>query len=235
MQFEYGTKTIKFDVEYRNRKTLEIGIEPPEKIRVLAPNCALEEDILRIVKSKAKWITGKLFEFKDIEYRKVEKEYVNGESFMYLGRRYSLQIILKDEFVKSYAKLYRGKLYVETNTKDSSVIKKAIEKFYREKTLEKVLEKTEYYSRFFNLSPVSIKVKEQKKIWGSCSSAGDIFYNWRCSMAPSNVMDYIVVHEMCHMVNFNHSKEYWKLVETIMPDFRERKKWLRDNGVKMEL
>ncbi|MTI71433.1 MAG: M48 family metallopeptidase [Firmicutes bacterium] len=235
MKFQYGTKTIEFEVEYRDRKTLEIGIEPPDNIKVVAPKAATEEDILKVVKSKAKWIIQKLFEFKDVEYKKREKEYVNGESFMYLGRNYSLQIIINEKVNEAKAKLYQGKFYIETNTKEQCKLQQAMEEWYRQKTLEKVTDRINYYKPYFTVTPNSIKVKEQKKRWASCTSNNDLYFNWRCSMAPSNVLDYIVAHEMCHMKYLNHSREFWNLMERIMPDYKERKEWLKNYGIRMDL
>ncbi|WP_425448545.1 M48 family metallopeptidase [Dethiothermospora halolimnae] len=235
MKFQYGTNTIEFEVEYRDRKTLEIAIEPPDNIKVKAPKAATEADILMAVKSKAKWITKKLFEIKDVEYRRRKKEYVNGESFMYLGRDYSLQIIMNKDIKEPITKLYQGKFYIETNTNNQAKLRQSMERWYRKKTLEKVIEKIEYYKPYFNVKPNLVKVKEQKKRWASCSSKRNLNFNWRCSMAPSNVLDYIVVHEMCHMVHLNHSKNFWALVEEIMPDYRERKEWLRKYGIRMDL
>lgn len=235
MKIQYGSTTIEFEIEYRDRKTFEISIEPPDNIRVRAPKRVAEEEVLKIVKSKGKWITQKLFEFKDIEYRKVNKEYVNGESFMYLGRNYSLELIKNSEVKKPDVKLFQGKFYIETNTSNQDKLKLAMENWYRKKTLEKIIEKVDYYKFYINIEPRSIKVKEQKKRWGSCNSKGDLMFNWRVSMAPSCVLDYIVVHEMCHMVYFNHSKEFWKFVEKIIPDYNDRKEWLKINGIKMDL
>lgn len=235
MKFQYGTKTIEFEVEYRDRKTLEIGIEPPDNIKVKAPKIATEEYILRVVKSKAKWITQKLFEFKDVEYRRRKKEYVNGESFMYLGRNYALQIIMNKDIREPITRLYQGKFYIETNTKNQDKLRQSMERWYREKTLEKVIERIQYYKSYFDLTPNVVRVKEQKKRWASCSSKRNLNFNWRCSMAPSNVLDYIVVHEMCHMVHFNHSKAFWNLVGKIIPDYKERKEWLRHYGIRMDL
>ncbi|WP_245592121.1 M48 family metallopeptidase [Clostridiisalibacter paucivorans] len=235
MKFQYGTKTIEFEVEYRDRKTLEIGIEPPDNIKVKAPKIATEEYILRVVKSKAKWITRKLFEFKDVEYIRRKKEYVNGESFMYLGRNYALQIIMNKDIKESITRLYQGKFYIETNTKNQDKLRQSMERWYREKTLEKAIERIQYYKSYFDLTPNVVRVKEQKKRWASCSSKRNLNFNWRCSMAPSNVLDYIVVHEMCHMVHFNHSKAFWNLVGKIIPDYKERKEWLRHYGIRMDL
>lgn len=237
MEFQYGNKTISFNVEYRNRKTMKIAIVPPKNINVVAPNFATEEEVLKAVKSKAKWITKKLFELKDIEHTKREKEYVNGESLMYLGKNYSLKIVKNNEVLAPQLKLYRGKFYMETNTLEKDVLKKSMELWYREKTLEKVLEKIKYYEPYFrsNIKVNNVRVKEQKKRWASCTSNRDLLFNWRCSMAPSDVLDYIVVHEMCHMIHMNHSRQFWNEVENIMPAYKDRREWLKQYGIKMNL
>jgi predicted metal-dependent hydrolase len=235
LRFEYGTEVIEFTVEYRKRKTLEIGIEPPANITVVAPIGATEEEIIKVVRTKAKWITQKLFEFREVEYRKRNIEYVNGESFMYLGRNYSLQIMVDNTIKKPEAKLYQGKFNVKSNTKDQNKIKAAMEEWYRQKTLDKVLDRVEYYNPYFRVSPNTIKVKEQKKRWASCNSKRDLLFNWRCSMAPAFVLDYIVVHELCHMEHLNHSTEFWNMVKRIMPDYENRKEWLKNNGIKLDL
>ncbi|TET07215.1 MAG: M48 family peptidase [Candidatus Atribacteria bacterium] len=80
-----------------------------------------------------------------------------------------------------------------------------------------------------------VKIKEQKKRWGSCTAKGNIYFNWRTIMAPSNVIDYIVVHELCHLAYSNHSKKFWDKVESILPDYKERRKWLKKYGIRMDL
>lgn len=235
MKFEYGTQTIEFDVKYSKRKTIEIGVEPPEIITVISPEGTADDVILKHVKSKAKWIVQKLFEMNEIEYRRLEKEYVNGESFMYLGRNYSLQIVDDLSVKQPVTKLYQGKFYINTPTKDQSKLKKSMEQWYRQKTLEKVLERIDYYLKFFDQSPTSVKIKEQKKRWASCTVNRELYFNWRCTMAPAWVLDYIVVHELCHMVHMDHSKGFWSLVERIMPDYEKRREWLKNYGIKMDL
>lgn len=138
LSYEYGTETIEFDVEFRKRKTMSIEIEPPNKILVISPQGKSKDEILETVKTRSKWIVQKLFEIREIEYRKSEKEYVNGESFIYLGRYYSLQILLDEECDQPKAKLYRGRFYVTLKTKDEDLIKQALEKWYKGKAKFKV-------------------------------------------------------------------------------------------------
>lgn len=235
MKFKHEAQIIEFTVEYRKRKTLEIRIEPPDNISVIAPKRASEKDILRMVETKANWIVKKLSELKEIEKLKKNKEYVNGESFMYLGRNYSLEIIIDDTVSKPITKLYQGKFYITTNTRDQDKLKESMKIWYYDKSLEKILERVEHFQSYFSVKPNSIKVKEQKKRWGSCTSKRDILINWRISMAPADVLDYLVVHEMCHMVQMNHSSDFWNLVERIIPDYKSRRDWLRKYGIMLNL
>lgn len=235
LSFDYGTRKIEFTLEYRKRKTMEIRVEPPDIVNVVAPLNTSEDMVIKIVKNKSPWIIQKLYELKNIEYRKIKREFVNGESFMYLGRNYSLQIIDNINVKMPEVKLYQGKFYITSNTREENILKKAMENWYRKKTLEKIKEKVKYYQSYFKEIPLNIKVKEQQKRWASCTSRNELLFNWRCVMAPSNVLDYIVVHEMCHMVHKNHSKEFWNLVSSIIPDYEDRKDWLKNNGIRMDL
>ncbi|QGU00341.1 hypothetical protein SYNTR_1747 [Candidatus Syntrophocurvum alkaliphilum] len=235
LSINYGTKTIYFDVIYRKRKTMAITVEAPDKVTAIVPVGMKEETIKKKVMTKADWIVKKLYEFKNVKHIPLKKEFVNGESFMYMGRNYSLQIELDDSLQVPEVKLFRGKFIISTPTKDEEALKNAMEKWYREKAKEKINERVEYYQYKIGKKPAKVTVKEQKKRWGSCSSKGNINLNWKLIMAPSPVIDYIVVHEMAHLVHLNHSKEFWNLVESILPDYKERRKWLRNNGVRMGL
>ncbi|MGJ9458523.1 M48 family metallopeptidase [Oceanobacillus sp. CF4.6] len=232
---EYGTKTIEFSVEFKKRRTMEISVEPPNNVCVVAPLDTSEEIIIQKVKKKASWIVQKMFLFREMEYLKINREIVNGESFMYLGRNYSLQINIEETVKKPLIKLFQGKFYIETPSRDQEQIKQALENWYRQKTLEKVTKKINYYQHYFKRTPNGIKVKEQQKRWASCTSNNDLLFNWRCSMAPSYVLDYIVVHEMCHMYHMNHSQAFWDMLVSVMPDYESRKEWLKKYGVRMDL
>ena len=233
--FQYGTKYIDFNVIFKKRKTMGIQIDSSGQVKVISPIGISEEDILRIVKTKAKWIIQKQYDIKSIKNDKINREAVNGESYMYLGRNYSLQLVDDKSIKEISVRLLQGKFIVTTNTRNQEKIKLALEKWYREKTLKRVRERVKYYKKYFKEEVTDIKVKEQKKRWASCTWNDELLFNWRCVMAPSNVLDYIVLHEMCHMVHKNHSKDFWNLVGEIMPDYISRKKWLKENGIKLDL
>lgn len=233
--FKFGTKYVEFTVSFSNRKTLAIEVETNGKVNVVAPMGVSEEKIIKKVKSKAKWIVQKQYEVRNINVNKINREAVNGESYLYLGRNYTLQLMIKEDTNKIEVKLFRGKFIVITPSKDEEKIKLALEEWYREKTLQKINDRIKYYKHFFNKEPKTIKVKEQKKRWASCTSKNELLFNWRCAMAPAYIIDYIVVHEMCHMYHKDHSKEFWNMVSNVMPDYEGRREWLRDNGIKLNL
>ena len=235
LKFEYGSRIITFNLIYRKRKTMSIEVETTGEVTVIVPVGTATEDVIEKVKSRAGWIVSKQYESKFINDTKIEREAVSGESYMYLGRNYSLDIRVDENIDNISVKLFQGKFVVNTYTKDEDLIKKAMENWYREKTLAKVKERVSYYSSYFNDEVTTVKVKEQKKRWASCTSKNELLFNWRCVMAPVFVLDYIVVHEMCHMEYKNHSKDFWNRVYAVMPDYEVRKLWLRNNGIKMDI
>ena len=235
MAIQYGTQTIEFEVTYRNRKTIEIGVEPPETITVVAPEGIEDNELLRYVKSKSKWIVQKLYEIRAIQSQHLNREYVNGEAFMYLGRNYSLRVVEDQNMKKAVTKLYQGKFIITASNTDQLKLKASMETWFRQKTFEKVEERINYYQKYFDVEPSCFKVKEQKKRWASCTTKRELLFNWRCVMAPSFALDYIVAHEMCHMVYMDHSREFWSLLNRIMPDYEKRREWLKNYGIKMDL
>lgn len=232
---QHGTKTIEYTVTFRERKTLEISVEPPNVIMIVAPTGTTEETVDTYVKKKANWIVQKLFLFKDMEFHKIKRQMVNGESLLYLGRNYTLQLIDNSTISKPNVRLYQGKFYIETATRDEQTLQKAMIDWYKQKALQRITERTNYFQHYFKRKPTAVKVKEQQKRWGSCTSSNELLFNWRCIMAPSHILDYIIVHEMCHLYHMNHSQEFWDLLSTVMSDYEQRKDWLKNNGVRLDL
>ncbi len=113
---------------------------------------------------------------------------------------------------------------------DKEKIKSVLKKWYISKARELLAERIRIYSPLIGLSPKKLAVKEQKTRWGSCSSKGNINLNWKLVMSPLPVADYVVIHELCHLKEMNHSKKFWGIVEAIMPDYKVYRKWLKENG-----
>lgn len=115
----------------------------------------------------------------------------------------------------------------------------ALEKRYREAAKSYFSQRAAYYTgtyrHIIRHGYSSISVRDQKTRWGSCSAKGALSFNWRLMLAPPNILDYVVVHELCHLEHLNHSKDFWECVEAILPDYRERRKWLKEHGHELTL
>lgn len=235
LSINIGTNTIEFDVIYRKRKSMEIRVEPQGIITVIAPNGTKQNVILGMVSKKANWILEKLNMFNKIEYKNIEKNYVDNESFLFLGEEYLLAIV-EDKLIKrDEIKIYDGKLWIRTSNVEKEFLKASLEGWYRKQAAEKIKNRIDYYQKFFSKKPLKIVVKEQKKRWGSCTSKGTLLFNWRDIMAREDVLDYIIVHEMCHLIHMDHSKNFYNMVASIMPDYKLKQEWLKDNGFKMKI
>lgn len=110
-----------------------------------------------------------------------------------------------------------------------------LEKRYRKDAKKRLEERVTYFHRITGGHYTSITVRDQKTRWGSCSSRGTLSFNYRLIFAPPAVLDYVVVHELCHLTHMNHSKDFWNMVATVMPDYKIHKKWLREHGHELTL
>ncbi len=130
--------------------------------------------------------------------------------------------------VKNYLK--QSKLPSAPDSEPKSPHTLALEKRYRDAAKEYIPKRVEYYHAFTGGQYTKITIRDQKTRWGSCSSNGTLSFSFRLMMAPPRILDYVVVHELCHLTHMNHSKEFWNMVETILPDYKEHRKWLKENG-----
>ena len=167
--------------------------------------------------------------------KKIVREIKDGSKFLYLGKEYPLQLIYDYSLKHIEVTLdnEEGKFIIKSNTDDKEKIKKELEKWYRARTMEIVLEKIEKHAHEFKDKVTEVKVKEQKRRWASCTYKNAILFNWRISMAREDVVEYIVVHEMCHFDFKNHSKDFWNRVAGIFPDYKKAHEYLRENGMNM--
>lgn len=230
----YETEKFDYEIIRRKKKNISITITPDAKVKITAPFHANDAVIHDIAYKKAKWIISKLKMVKESSSRPVDKLYCDGEKVLYLGESCSLKVI----------KLHRHKGSINLKDKcievivsesvdfkdQQNVVKEMLIMWYKKEADKVLKERTAIYSERLNLYPKCIRIKEQKTIWGSCSSLSNINYNWRLIMAPISVIDYIVVHELCHLVHRDHSSRFWGLVEQTIPDYKKEKEWLKNNG-----
>jgi predicted metal-dependent hydrolase len=231
MNFDFPIEIIRTE----RSKSASIEIED-DTVKVTVPKNLSDQRIEELIKNRTVWIRQKL-KIQTETIRPKDKEYVNGETFSYLGRNYRLKCLSGGS---GEAKLTNGSLTVWL-AKDASgaasggCVRQSLQQWYQSRALEKLKEKTKRYSAILGVSPQSVGVKEYKARWGSCSSSGDVTYNWRIIMAPHHIVDYIVVHELCHLLEHNHGPKYWKHVQNVVPNYKECREWLKVNGISLNI
>ena len=234
--FNYKGKTYNYERIKKNNKNINIKISNGGNIKVISPYTISEFTIHDIIVKKSAWIVGKLEEIKLREDKKKEVELNNSERLLYRGNYYPINIVesmaynCEVDFINSVIEIKLNTLVQGNNRK--KIIEAAIKKWYRDKCEEFVKLRAGYYSKLLGLYPIKLTVKRKAQItlWGSCSSKGSINFNNRLILAPDKVIDYIVVHELCHLKYMNHSKEFYHLVESIIPDYKNCISYLKTNG-----
>jgi len=230
-----------FDFEYKvmrrpNRKTAAVSVKD-SSVRVHVPQRTSDKRVEEIVRRKARWIREKLRYNREVRQSYRPKEYVSGEAFQYLGKNYRLKVV--DGNSKDVS-LVNGRFYVQIpdtltgKTRDHRIVSR-LTVWYQQHALEHLQEKVRRFSAQLVVQPSHVGIKNYRSRWGSCTSRGEVYFNWRIIMAPQRIVDYVVAHEVCHLVHHNHSQEYWKLLESVIPGYRECKDWLKVNGQVLEL
>lgn len=226
---------IAYEVVRSRRRTADIVIERDGSVLVRAPEEVAGERIEDIIDSKRRWIYRNLAEWRDLNATRVVREYRNGEGFLYLGRSYRLLLVANQE---QPLLLKNGRFCLLRDLVDRGEIpaaQAAFRDYYIALGLERLTQRAQYYAPKVGVAPRRIGVRELGYRWASCSPAGDLAFHWRCMMAPPTIIDYIVVHELCHFHHLDHTEAFWNEVDKILPNYRERKDWLRKNGAAMDL
>lgn len=234
--FIYRQEILKVEVEFRKRKTLQLSIKDGETIKVISPIFLKDENkIKEVIEEKRTWIEKQLDFYRDNINEYTHREYKTGEKFLYLGDEYSLVVDKNTKLSKVNVDYENRRLYAINPSIEGESIKRVLINFYREKTMKEVRETIKKFQPYFAIKPIEVVVKDQKRRWGSCTYKNKILLNFRISMAEREVIEYVVLHEMCHMVHKNHSRDFWGLVEEIMPDYKVKDSWLKRNGMKMNI
>lgn len=210
------------------RRTIALIIERDGSLTVRAPMRASHATIDSFVQEQTAWILRK----RDAVKRILEipaKKYVDGETFLFLGSPYDLKLVRPQ---RPALKFENGFYLSKAAQKRGEQI---FTRWYKERLLEIISARADEFAKRYDFSPKQVKITSAKKRWGSCSPNGTLSFTWRLILAPLDVIDYVVVHELAHLRVRNHSRKFWKLVESILPGYKIQRKWLREHGEKLSL
>ncbi|HWQ27933.1 MAG TPA: SprT family zinc-dependent metalloprotease [Dehalococcoidia bacterium] len=215
----------------RRRKTIEIAIEPPARVRVSAPLATKDADIDALVRQRADWIVRKLETLRNGG----ERQWRTGEVVSFLGREYPLYVVDGPRSSLPAVRLSGGRLEVRVPSSADESTRRlraavAVEWWYRQQAERHLRERIAHFAARLGVAPRAVLIRAQRRRWGSCSANGVLRFNWRIMMAPPDVVDYVVVHELCHLAHPHHQASFWAAVASALPDYRERKKALRAQG-----
>lgn len=231
----YSGETIHFDLLYKQRKTMRIKIDFFGNVEVLAPRGTSEDSVIQFLEEKWDLVLQKKKEMMDRIDGNKDKVYEQGESLLYLGNLYPILISQDINITQDHVKLEGDKLHIFVKQVEEERIKQALKRFYYQQCKTLVEKSIRSYQKHFKGKPRSIRITDSKSNWGTCDSQQQLTFNWRLAMAPLEVINYVVVHEMSHMVHLNHDRSFWRLVGKIIPDYEQQENWLRLSSWKMNV
>ena len=218
------------DIVRSRRRTAALHIIG-NHLQVRVPQQIKDEHIIEILQIKQSWINKKVIQLKKVPIPK-PKEFVSDEAFLFLGKNYRLKIQEGHQVGVELSDPYLLTTVRKTDTgeKRKEKIEKYLEYWYRSRAREKLLEKVEHFSKLIGVYSKGLRVGNFKSKWGSCDSHSRLAFNWNLIKAPNSIIDYIVIHELCHIIQPNHSKLFWREVEKYDPAYKDHRAWLRKHA-----
>ena len=181
-----------------------------------------------LLKENAAWVVDKQRNYDTYRDQVPDRTFEAGEKFPLLGNDRKLVIE-----PRSKHEVTENSIRLRKSTVEQSSVKQVLENFYRSKAREYLTERIDHYAQEMGVEYERLELRNQRTRWGSCSTGGTISLNWRLVMASSEVIDYLVVHELVHLTEQNHGREFWKLVREQIPDYKEKAEWLEKNSTKL--
>lgn len=217
MKIEFEDNIINFNVQYGKGRKISLHIDSVGHITIKAPKDTNEEIIMSAVRQHGKMIMEKLQTIAEAQEAPKSREYQEEGKFLYLGKEYFLHELIKT-----------GELSEEE-------LKKELKKFYFARCKKIVGERINSYQTELRVKAKTIDIVESITKWGSCNSDKKLTFNYRLAMAPVEVIDYVIIHELCHLLHMNHDRSFWRRVGSIMPDYKEKQEYLARHGESMTL
>jgi predicted metal-dependent hydrolase len=204
------------------RRTIALIITPDARLIVRAPLRAPDAMIDEAIREKCGWIRKKIGEMKG-RPQAVAHAYEEGEIFWFLGRPYPLHIT--DDAGAGIQRTDR--LCVSRSIRPD--IRQGMQRWYMTEAAKEIHSRCMWFSMMTGYSPASVHITDARQRWGSCNHKGGLNFSWRLIQAPLEIVDYVIVHELVHLRQLDHSPKFWAKVEALMPDYKRRREWLREN------
>jgi predicted metal-dependent hydrolase len=223
------TDTQTFQIIKSSRRSLALEVTRTGGLIIRAPFFISQGQIREFINTNENWIQKKRRQVENLSEFLKPKKYTEGESFLFLGQSYPLKLIdrqnpalaLDTFFTLAKLKLNKAPIIFEN--------------WYRKEAKALLKDRLDHYTDLMNLQHKNLHVTGARTRWGSCSHDNNVNFTWRLIMAPIEIIDYVIVHELAHIMHKNHSRNFWNLVEKYVPDYKEKRKWLRENGERLSL
>ena len=222
-QIKFGSQTIAYDIQFMQRKTLSISVHPDSSIIVKAPEKTRLEDVEKKVYHRAKWILNQQRRFEIYLPDVPPRKYVSGESHRFLGHQYRLKTIKSES---EHIKLTRQFLEVYTPDTNPDHVREVVEAWYREQANNVFQERVSaVYPKFSreSISYPKLSIRKMQSSWGSCSAKGTISLNIKLIQVPLEYIDYVIIHELCHLKHLHHEANFYKFLSRVMPGWEVKK------------
>jgi predicted metal-dependent hydrolase len=239
-EIQYGDTAIRYTIaRSAERETVAVTVHPNGAVTAIVPKGMRRVPLAAAVAKKADWIIRQqeFFRRQSVVY---PKQYVSGESFLYLGRQYKLKVRRSIKFASVAVQFAQGQFIVEIpggteKAQQPEAVRTALERWYRRRASELVPPLVSRYAAKLGVNTTTVHIREMRKRWGSHAGNGTLFFNWRIVMAPKRLIEYVVAHELCHLVYNDHSREFWRLLERALPGCERRRMELELAGPRFDL
>lgn len=232
-QVQFGRSAIPYVIHRSQRqKTVAVRVDPVEGVSVRAPRATSVETLDQIVHRKSRWILDRRRRVEDLPPSPGPREFVSGETFLYLGRQCRLKLERGRAARERGVRLVAGRLHVPVGpgARQPVEVRAALVGWYREKADQRLPERAAIWAPKIGVEPREVLIREQRKRWGSADAEGRVRLNWRVIQAPMRQLDYVIAHELVHLVHRDHTRDFWALLGRVMGDYEARREDLRRLG-----
>lgn len=213
----------------KRRRTIGISVARGGALSLAVPAGCSRRRLEAAVRAKLPWVRRKLGELEELGERPAPAQYADDETFFYLGRAHRLRLVVRSEDGPPL-RLYRGCFELDRSVAAGGQGRAEFVAWYTDQGRRRAAVTVAEYAPRLGAAPTAVRVRELGRRWGSCNSKGVVDLHWALMLLPAPIADYVIVHELAHLRELNHSAGFWHLVATVMPDYRQRRAWLKRHG-----